>query len=132
MPRSGRRKWYKYTVEFKHRAVRLSHQPGLQVKTVAAALEIHPFMFSKAGRQRAPGVVLALTQGGTNSRRRRPRRQYIRYYNRAGLHSSLNDMSPYRRRALRSILHECPRMWCKIQASYGGSLRSQLFDSLAG
>jgi transposase len=28
-------------------AVRLSQRPGLQVKSVAAALEIHPFMISK-------------------------------------------------------------------------------------
>ena len=37
----------KYSDEFKLRAVRLSQQPGLQVKTVAAALAIHPFMLSK-------------------------------------------------------------------------------------
>ena len=37
----------KYSDEFKLTAVRLSQQPGLQVKTVAAALEIHPFMLSK-------------------------------------------------------------------------------------
>ncbi len=40
MPRSGSRKLYKYTDEFTQMAVRLSHQPGMQVKTVAAALEI--------------------------------------------------------------------------------------------
>ena len=37
----------KYSDEFKLTAVRLSQQPGLQVKTVAAALTIHPFMLSK-------------------------------------------------------------------------------------
>ena len=37
----------KYSDEFKLTAVRLSQQPGLQVKTVATALEIHPFMLSK-------------------------------------------------------------------------------------
>ena len=37
----------KYSDEFKLTAVRLSQQPGLQVKSVAAALEIHPFMLSK-------------------------------------------------------------------------------------
>jgi len=37
----------RYSDEFKRTAVRLSQQPGLQVKTVAAALEIHPFMLSK-------------------------------------------------------------------------------------
>jgi len=47
MPRSGPRTVYRYSDEFKLTAVRLSEQPGLQVKTVAAALEIHPFMLSK-------------------------------------------------------------------------------------
>jgi transposase len=47
MPRSGPRTVQKYSEEFKLTAVRLSQQPGLQVKTVAAALEIHPFMLSK-------------------------------------------------------------------------------------
>src|SRR5512144_2766889 len=47
MPRAGPRKVYKYSEEFKLTAVRLSQQPGMQVQTVAAALEIHPFMLSK-------------------------------------------------------------------------------------
>jgi transposase len=47
MPRSGPRKIHKYSDEFKLTAVRLSQQPGIQVQTVAAALEIHPFMLSK-------------------------------------------------------------------------------------
>ena len=47
MPRSGPRTVRKYSDEFKLTAVRLSQQPGIQVKTVAAALEIHPFMLSK-------------------------------------------------------------------------------------
>jgi transposase len=47
MPRSGPRKIYQYSDEFKLTAVRLSQQPGIQVQTVAAALEIHPFMLSK-------------------------------------------------------------------------------------
>ena len=47
MPRSGPRAVRKYSDEFKLTAVRLSQQPGIQVKTVATALEIHPFMLSK-------------------------------------------------------------------------------------
>src|SRR5512141_1385091 len=41
MPRSGPRAVRKYSDEFKLTAVRLTQQPGLQVKTVAAALTIH-------------------------------------------------------------------------------------------
>jgi len=47
MPRSGPRKVGRYSDEFKLTAVRLSQQPGIEVQTVAAALEIHPFMLSK-------------------------------------------------------------------------------------
>ena len=47
MPRSGPRAVRKYSDEFKLSAVELSQRPGLQVKSVAAALEIHPFMLSK-------------------------------------------------------------------------------------
>ena len=47
MPRSGPRAVRKYSDEFKLTAVQLSHRPGLQVKSVAAALAIHPFMLSK-------------------------------------------------------------------------------------
>jgi transposase len=47
MPRSGPRKVHRYSKEFKLTAVRLSQQPGIQVQTVAAALEIHPFMLSR-------------------------------------------------------------------------------------
>jgi transposase len=47
MPRSRPRAVRKYSDEFKLTAVRLSQQRGVQVKTVAAALEIHPFMLSK-------------------------------------------------------------------------------------
>ena len=46
MPRSGPRTVRRYSDEFKLTAVRLSQQPGVQVKTVAAALAIHPFMLS--------------------------------------------------------------------------------------
>lgn len=47
MPRAGPRTVRRYSDEFKLTAVRLSEQPGSQVKTVAAALAIHPFMLSK-------------------------------------------------------------------------------------
>ena len=47
MPRSGPRQIYKYSQEFRLAAVRLSQVPGMQVKAVATALEIHPFMLSK-------------------------------------------------------------------------------------
>ena len=47
MPRAGPRTVRRYRDEFKLTAVRLTEQSGIQVKTVAAALAIHPFMLSK-------------------------------------------------------------------------------------
>ncbi|XWV18906.1 MAG: hypothetical protein HEQ11_19815 [Gemmatimonas sp.] len=35
----------------------MSHQPGLQAKTVAAALEIHPFMLSKWRKDVRDGII---------------------------------------------------------------------------
>ncbi|MFC3912508.1 transposase [Pseudaeromonas sharmana] len=38
---------HKYTIEFKVKAVRWSHDPARSVKEVAQALDIHPFMLSR-------------------------------------------------------------------------------------
>jgi transposase len=57
MPRSGPRTVHRYTTEFKLTAVRLSQQPGIQVKTVAAALAIHPFMLSKWRKDARDGIL---------------------------------------------------------------------------
>jgi transposase len=57
MSRSGPRTVRKYSDEFKLTAVRLSQPPGLQVKTVAAALEIHPFMLSKWRKDVREGLI---------------------------------------------------------------------------
>jgi transposase len=57
MPRAGPRKVWKYSDEFKLTAVRLSQQPGIQVQTVAAALEIHPFMLSKWRKEVRDGLL---------------------------------------------------------------------------
>jgi len=45
----------KYSDEFKLTAVRLSQQPGLQVKTVASALNIQPFMPSQSRKYARDG-----------------------------------------------------------------------------
>ena len=66
MPRSGPRKLHKYSDEFKLTAVRLSQQPGIQVQTVAAALEIHPFMLSKWRKDVRNGVLLGRSRPKTH------------------------------------------------------------------
>jgi transposase len=64
MPRSGPRTVRRYSEEFKLTAVRLSQQPGIQVKTAAAALAIHPFMLGDARTRVRAGC------GGAPGRRR--------------------------------------------------------------
>jgi len=67
MPRAGPRKVRKYSDEFRLTAIRLSQQPGIQVQTVAAALEIHPFMLSKWRKDARDGRL----RGRTPAQRRR-------------------------------------------------------------
>ncbi len=43
----GPRKVRRHSEDFKATAVRLSHLPGVQVKDVAAELDIPPFMLSR-------------------------------------------------------------------------------------
>jgi transposase len=55
--RVGPRKIYKYSDDFKLTAVRLSQRPGLQVQSVAAALDIHPFMLSRWRKEVRDGTL---------------------------------------------------------------------------
>ena len=53
----GPRKVHHYSVEFKVTAVKLSHMPGVEVQTVADALDIHPFMLSRWRKEVRDGVL---------------------------------------------------------------------------
>lgn len=59
----GPKKVHRYSAEFKLKAVKLSALANVQVKDVAEALDIHPFMLSRwrkearEGHLRAPGRV---------------------------------------------------------------------------
>ncbi|MBI3062860.1 MAG: transposase [Deltaproteobacteria bacterium] len=53
----GPKKVHRYSNEFKVTAVRLSGMPGVQVQTVAAALDIHPFMLSRWRKEVRDGVL---------------------------------------------------------------------------
>jgi len=55
----GPRKLYRYTDEFKLKAVKLTQLTGVQVKDVAEALDIHPWMLS---RWRTQAAARALTE----------------------------------------------------------------------
>jgi transposase len=57
--KAGPRKIARYGDRFKATAVKLSSLPGVQVKDVAAALDIHPFMLSLWRKQVREGVIKA-------------------------------------------------------------------------
>jgi transposase len=54
---TGPRKVHRYSVEFKLTAVKLSSMPGVQVQTVADALDIHPFMLSCWRKEARDGIL---------------------------------------------------------------------------
>ena len=57
MGKPGLKKVHRYSVEFKMTAVKLSHMPGVEVQTVANALDIHPFMLSRWRKEVRDGVL---------------------------------------------------------------------------
>ena len=56
----GPRKVHRYSVEFKLTAVKFSCMPGVQVQTVADALEIHPLMLSRWRKETRHSVLSLL------------------------------------------------------------------------
>jgi transposase len=59
MARAGPRKVERYGDRFKATAVKLSSLPGVRIKDVAGALDIHPFMLSLWRKQVRDGVIVA-------------------------------------------------------------------------
>ena len=53
----GPRKIHRYSTEFKLTAVKLSRMAGVEVQTVAAALDIHPIMLSRWRTEAREGVL---------------------------------------------------------------------------
>jgi transposase len=53
------RKTWQYSNEFKVKAVQLSLLAGVQVKDVAATLDIHPFMLSRWRKEFREGMIVA-------------------------------------------------------------------------
>jgi transposase len=78
MGRPGPKKTQEYGVEFKRAAVQLSHRPGIQVKVVADALDIHPFMLSRWRKQFREGRLRPEAGEPVVPTRRAPRRSEVR------------------------------------------------------
>lgn len=56
--RKGPKKVNKYSNQLKRTAVRLSQAPGVKVKDVAEALDIHPFMLSRWRKESREGLLV--------------------------------------------------------------------------
>jgi transposase len=54
---AGPKKVQRYSLEFKLKAVKLSQLKGVEVRAVADALAIHPFMLSKWRKEARDGVL---------------------------------------------------------------------------
>jgi len=52
------RKTWHYSIDFKVKAVELSHQEGIQVQQVAAGLDIHPMMLSRWRKEYRDGKLV--------------------------------------------------------------------------
>ncbi|RLW63956.1 MAG: hypothetical protein B6D73_14300 [gamma proteobacterium symbiont of Stewartia floridana] len=60
MPKySNPRKTWRYTNEFKAKAVQLTYLDGVQIKKVAETLDIHPFMLSRWRKEYREGKIVA-------------------------------------------------------------------------
>ena len=68
--RIGPKKVHRYSVEFKVTAVKLSGMPGVQVQTVADALDIHPIMLSRWRKEARDGILKGRAPRGVVDGRR--------------------------------------------------------------
>lgn len=59
MAKPGLRRTKRYPDDFKATAVALSNAPGILIKDVAAALDIHPFMLSRWRKEAREGLIVA-------------------------------------------------------------------------
>jgi transposase len=70
------RKVYRYSAEFKLKAVKLSQLDGVKVQDVAEALEIHPFMLSRWRKEVRDGKLRARAGVAAGARQEREVRHF--------------------------------------------------------
>jgi transposase len=106
MARPGLRKVQRYSLEFKRTAVRLSHQPGMQVQAVAAALDIHPFMLSRWRKEAREGRLRGPRAGPV---RAPPRRELRRLQALERAHALLQEEHALLKKAIRFCAARRPK-----------------------
>ena len=112
MGKPGLKKVHRYSMEFKLTAVKLSGMPGVQVRTVADALDIHPFMLSRWRKEARDGILRGRARRGVVEGRRAreikrlqtlEREHTILREEHALLKKAIRFCSVRRRRSLRSL-----------------------------
>lgn len=77
MAKPGRpRRTNRYSPEFKLQAVKLSHIDGVQVRDVAEALDIHPFMLSRWRKEAREGRITPSSTKGAVARHKHRSREF--------------------------------------------------------
>lgn len=95
----GPKKVHRYSVEFKLTAVKLSGMVGVQVQTVADALDIHPFMLSRWRKEVRDGVLTGRAPRLEISSR--PAREIVRLQALEREHAILKDEHALLKKAIR-------------------------------
>ncbi len=115
----GPRKVHHYSVEFKLTAVKLSGMPGVQVQTVADALDLHPFMLSRWRKEARDGTLKGRV------RRRAGEGQRVREIKRLQdlerEHAILQEEHALLKKAIRFCSARSARSSRSSRASAGGS-----------
>ena len=101
MPPSGPRTVRLYSDEFKLTAVRLSHRPGIQVRTVAAALAIDPFMRFKWRKDARARAGCAAAPGGRHPQAAGPAREIAQLQALEAKYAALREEHELLKKAIR-------------------------------
>ena len=91
MPRAGRRKVQRYSLEFKLKAVKLSQLKGVEVQAVADALEIHPFMLSRWRKEAREGGLRGRVSVSSAVKKTPPAREMRRFQALQRAHALLRE-----------------------------------------
>jgi transposase len=113
----GPKKVHRYSVEFKLTAVKLSGMLGVQVQTVANALDIHPFMLSRWRKEVRAGVL----RGRARRVEAGPRRELKRLQVLEREHAMLQEEHELLKKAIRFCSARRRRSSRSLTATAGAS-----------
>ena len=107
--RVGPKKVRQYSLEFKLKAVKLSHLQGVEVQAVADALEIHPFMLSRWRKEARDGVLRGRVVLPSSVKKTPPAREMQRFQALQRAHAMLQEEHALRKTLIRFTSARTPR-----------------------